>query len=390
MPWLLIRANLKEHWFRTLLTVGSLAVATFLLCFLQTVLVSLEAGVNASNSRRLMAQSAVSLFVDLPQSYQGKIQGVPGVDLVCKLQWFGAYYLEPSNFFAQFAVDQDKFFDAYPEVELIAGKEEDFGKFPTACVIGSELSERFGWKVGSKIPLIGTIFPRSDGRPWEFEVVGIYTSKTPNVDNSTVWFHFKYLEEAINQGSVAGMSETGVGVYLVNLKEGADGVAVSAAIDKLFENGPQRVQTSSAAEFQKQFVTMLGSVPIFLRSIGGAILFAILLAAINTMLMSARQRTHEFGVLKALGFTDGVTFALLMSESILVSALGGALGLLVAIGTAPSLKKSMATVFPSFELTQETMIAAAVMSLAVGVIAGIIPALQASRLSAVDALRAEV
>lgn len=392
MPWRLVFAHLGHHKVRSLLTLASIATAVFLLCFLRTVLVSLEATVASSASNRLVVQSAVSLFVGLPLSYQEKIQAVDGVEGTCKLQWFGAYYRKPENFFAQFGVDHDRWFDAYPEVKLIAGSREAFEGRRNACVIGTELQRKYGFGVGDRVPLIGTIFPRADGGAWEFEVVGIYESTSPNVDENTLWFRYDYLEEAMDAGQVAGIetTERGVGVYMLKVAEGADPVKIAGRVDGLFENGPQRVQTTSEAEFQAQFVSMLGSVPFFLNAIGGAILFAILLAAVNTMLMAARQRTHEFGILKALGFTDGVTFTLLLSESLVLCGLGGAVGVGLTAFLSTGMRSMMVALFPAFEVTPETLQLGFALAVLVGLLAGLVPALQASRLDPAAALRAEV
>jgi len=388
MPFHLVFYNLLSHKTRTFLTVGSITIAVFLLCFLRTVIVSLQAGVDAAATSRLFVQSAVSLFVSLPISYQGKIEGVAGVHRVCKLQWFGAYYQEPSNFFAQFGVDADRFFEAYSEVKLIQGQQDDFRKNRTSCVIGKQIAEKYGFKIGDRVPLMGTIFPKLDGVPWEFEVAGVYESTSANVDNNTLWFHFSYLDESLKAGVAGGPQ--GVGVFLVALKEKANPIAVASKIDELFTNGPQRVQATTEAEFQRQFVTMLGSVPLFLTSIGGGVLFAIALAALNTMLMSARQRTHEFGVLKALGFTDSATFFLLLSESMLLCGLGGILGLALAMALGPYLGKAMSTLLPFFIITGKTLGMAFGLSVAIGFLAGIVPAIQAARLRCVEALRADI
>lgn len=390
MPWRVVLENLRAHKLRTFLTVMSIAVAVFLLCFLRTVLVSLQAAIDGSKADRLVAQSAVSLFVDLPLSYQAKIEAVPGVGRTCKLQWFGAYYREPSNFFAQFGVDADRFLEAYPEVEIIEGDAGAFRQRKTACFIGHELARRFGFRIGDRVPLIGTIFPRADGRPWEFEVVGIYRSKASNVDNNTLWFRFDYLEESIRAGDVRGFTEAGVGVYMISLEQGADPIGVASQVDALFAGGPQRVQTTSEAEFQRQFVSMMGGVPMFLSSISGAILFAILLAAVNTMLMSFRQRTKEFGILKALGFTDSDAVALLLAESVGICVLGGLLGVGTSLALAGPMATAMASMFPTFELTRATMAQGLGLSLGVGVLAGVLPALRASRLDPVEAFREEV
>ncbi len=388
MPWVLIYENLKEHKLRTFLTIASLSVAVFLLCFLRTVLVSLEAGVAASASNRLIVQSAVSLFVDLPLAYQSKIEAVEGVERVCKLQWFGAYFQEPSNFFAQFGVDADRFLEAYPEVDLVEGSESEFLSAPTRCLIGVGLAKKYGWKMGDKIPMIGTIFPRSDGTPWEFTVAGIYKSRSSNVDDNTLWFHYKYLHESILSGTADGPE--GVGVYVLRLSPGADTGATSAKVDALFDAGPLRVQTTTEAEFQRQFVTMLGSVPIFINSIGGGVLFAIVLAVLNTMLLSFRQRFHEIGILKSLGFTDGVTFGILLFESVTICAIGGTLGIGAALATADSMAASLSTVLPTFVVTPQTIGLGLGLALGIGVAAGLFPAWQARQLQCIDALRAEV
>ena len=388
MPWTLLFKNMFSHPFRTLLTLGSLIVAVFLLCFLRASLVALEAGVAGASSNRLMVQSAVSLFVDLPLSYQGKIENVDGVAGTCKLQWFGGIYRDPSNFFAQFAVDADRFAAAYPEVELTQGSHEAFQATRTGCLIGEDLAKRFGWKIGDTIPLEGTIFPRTDGLPWQLQVSGIYKAKTANVDNQTLWFHHAYLDEALVAGQATG--PRGVGVYVVALDRGASVERVASQIEDLFRNGPQRVQGTTEAEFQRQFVSMLGSVPTFLGSIGGGVLFAILFAVLNTMLLTARERTHDLGVMKALGFSDGVAFWLLLGESLLVCSIGGGLGVALAWVTQGPLGSVLKQLIPTYVIGQQTVLEGLALAVALGFLAGIIPAWQASRLDVVEALRAEI
>ncbi len=388
MPVRLLLKNLGAHPVRTLLTVGSLVVAIFLICTLRSLLVGLGAGVSGAASNRLIVQSAVSLFVSLPLPYQSKIAAVPGVEEITKFQWFGGIYQDPSNFFPQFGVDPERFLEAYPEVELIAGSREVFATRPTACLIGVRLAEKYGWRVGDRLPLLGTIYPRLDGRPWEFEVAGVYRSRSTNVDQNTMFFPFSYLEEALDAGATAG--PRGVGVFSLRVARAADPVTVASQVDALFENGPQRVQTTSEAEFQRQFVSMLGGVPTLLSSIGGGVLFAILLAVLNTMLMSGRERTRDFGVLKALGFPDGTVFALLMGEALLLAAIGGALGVGLAFAVEETLASGLSTLIPTYVVTRETALLGLGIAIAVGAGAGALPAWRASRLHCVEALRAEV
>ena len=406
MPWSLVLANLKAHPLRSLLTLGSLCIATFLLCFLRTVLVGLEAGVQASASNRLVVQSAVSLFVDLPVSYQDRIAQLEGVERICKFQWFGGVYQDPGNFFAQFGVDADQFLATYPEVTILRGPAPDpadpadaarapheraaraFQTRRTACFIGKDLARKFGWEPGKTVPILGTIFPHLDGSAWEFDVVGVYESKSANVDNNTLFFRWDYLDQTLESGVAGG--PRGVGVYTVRMKPGVRVEELARKIDEQFQNGPQRVQATTEAEFQRQFVSMLGSVPTFLTSIGGGVLFAILFAVLNTMLMAARERTHDLGILKALGFGDGVAAALLMSESLLLCLAGGAGGVLTIVAVKGALAEFLSTFMPNFEVTPGTMGTGMLLALGVGVISGLVPAWQASQLRPVEALRAEV
>lgn len=387
MPWLLVFKNLKKHWLRSALTVGALAIALFLMCLLRTLVVALDAGVRDAAANRLIVQSQVSLFVSLPKSYEGKIADVPGVEAVSPWQWFGGYYQEPSNWFAQFGVDVETFLPMYPEIQLVEGSVENFKKERQACLIGTDLVQRFGWKVGDSVPVISQLFPRaSQGEEWTFKVAGVYRSTKKNVDNNTLFFHFQYLEKALESGEAIGPD--GVGVFAVTLEPGADRVAVASAVDTLFENGPQRTLTNSEAEFQAQFVSMMGNIPFFVLAIGGGVLVAILLATLNTMLMASREQTRDIGVLKALGFSDGTVFGVMLAQSLVLCCIGGFSGIGLALLTEPLMANMLGTMFPGYAVTGETLLLAVLLTLGVGLFAGLAPAWRARGLEVVEALRA--
>jgi len=380
----LLHRNLWKHPIRTLLTVGSLTIALFLLCFLRTMTTTLEAGVASANSRRLWVQSAVSLFVDLPTSYQGKIEAVEGVAKTCKWQWFGGYYQDRSNFFAQFAVDPAELFAIWPEVEMVGGTKEAFLADQTGCLIGSGLAEQYGWKVGDTVPIIGALFQRPDGSAWEFRVAGIYRPTRATVDDRTFFFHWKYFEKSMEEFTGEAPN---VGVFVIEIAEDADPTTIMATVDGLFENGPQRVQTTTEAEFNRQFVSMIGNLPRLLAFIGGGVLVAILLACVNTMLMAAREQTTEIGILKALGFTDPAMGRFLVAQSLALVGGGGAAGIALALATQDGIAKVMGRFFPGYAVTSGTLIEAVTVTIAVGLLAGLVPARTAARLRTVDALR---
>ncbi|MEM8884289.1 MAG: FtsX-like permease family protein [Planctomycetota bacterium] len=380
----LVVRNLTKHPVRTLLTMGSLTVALFLICFLRSLVTTLEAGVEAADSRRLWVQSAVSLFVDLPASYETKIRDVEGVRDVCRWQWFGGYYKERANFFAQFAVNPDMLFDMWPEMEIIDGSKQQFLATKTGCLIGEGLAERYGWKVGDTVPIIGALFPLPGGAPWEFVVGGIYRPKKPSLDRQTLFFQWDYFSET--QEALTG-EPPAVGVYVLEADAGADVTQVMAGVDRLFENGPQRVQTTTEAEFNRQFVSMVGNVPRLVMFIGTGVFLAILLACINTMMLAAREQTHDIGILKALGFTDRTMFSLLLTQSLVLCGIGGGAGILLALGLEGWFNNALAASTGGFIIKGETIAWAVVAMLAVGLLSGIVPARRAQGLNTVDALR---
>ncbi|MEW6072708.1 MAG: ABC transporter permease [Planctomycetota bacterium] len=383
----LVLRNLLKHPLRSLLTVGSLVVALFLLCLLRSLVTALNAGVEAANAQRLIVQSAVSLFVDLPTSYQTKIEAVDGVASVAKWQWFGGYYQDPGNFFAQFAVDGAELFDMYPELEIVEGSQEGFLARRTSCVIGEGLVRDFGWKVGETIPIIGALFPGPGGEAWQFDVAAVYRPTRPNLDPRTLFFHWDYFAQT--EREITG-EEPKVGVFVTRLAPGADATAVMATVDSLFANGPQRVQTTTEAEFNRQFVSMVGNLPRFIGAIGGGVLLAILLACVNTMLMAGREQTHDVGILKALGFTNASVLRLLLVQSFVLCGVGGGLGILLAISSAAGIAATMGQYFPGYEVRTATILLAAAVTIGIGFLAGIFPAWQAGRRSPVEDLRATI
>lgn len=379
----LVWRNLMRRPMRSLLTVLSLAVAMFLICGLRTLITALEAGVEAADNRRLAVMSKTGLFVELPMKYQAVLERTPGVELTTKFQWFGGYFRSPQNFFAQFAIDPTTLFEMYPECEVPKEQQERFLARRTSCIIGDSLASDYGWKVGDTVPLIGALHPHPDDKAWEFEVAGIYHSKVANFDNRTMFFHWDYYEKTLETSGVT----PGVGVFSIRAAPGADVAEIKAAVELAFEDSEQRVSCETEAEFQRQFVTMFGNIPLFVGWIGGGVVLAILLASINTMLMSVREQTGDIGILKALGFTDASMFGLLLVQALILCTLGGGLGIALALATEPGMKSWMAAFFPGYAITNGTLILAASVTLGLGLAAGLMPALRARNLRCVEALR---
>jgi putative ABC transport system permease protein len=381
----LVWRNVMRRPLRSLLTIASLTIAIFLICGLRTLITTLNAGVEHADNRRLAVMSATGLFVELPMHYQAKIDPIEGVELTTKFQWFGGYYRSQKHFFAQFAVDPVSFLKMYPECQVPPDQAAAFVANRTSCLIGDGLSSNpeYGWKIGDTVPLIGALHPHPDDKAWEFQVAGIYHPTAPNFDNRTMFIHWDYYEETLKKGGVP----PGVGVFSIRVEPGADVQRVIADVKDTFRDSEQRVDCTTEAEFSRQFVTMFGNIPLFVGWIGTGVLLAILLASVNTMLMSMREQSAEIGVLKSLGFTDASMFGLLIAQSLFLCVLGGGFGILLAFVTQGPIAEGLAAFFPGFKVKPETFALAAVVTVVIGLAAGFIPALRASKLRCVEALR---
>ncbi len=399
-PWLLSRRHSRIHWVRSALTVFAMGLAFFLLCFLVSLLTTINAAVNQASSSRLFMQSAVSLYVDLPRDYEAKVLSVPGVADATPFQWFGGYYQDPSNFFAQFAVRMDSFLPMYArEMRIIEGPGGAQGDAAPAaaiaalrsdrraCLIGEGLAKKFGWKVGDTIPVIGTIFQKTDGSAWELQVAGIYEPQMGNVDGLTLWFRIEYLLETLDARLATGPD--GCGAYAINLESGVDSASVIRNLDGLFASGPQRTLTTTEAAFQAGFVSMMGNVPMFVGMVGGSIVIAVFFAVANAMLLAGRQRVAETGILKALGFSNGAIARSMLGEAALLTACGAVFGVLLVKGMEAGIRGALGVMIPNFAVTNETLALGLGALALVGLVSGVAPAFLLARISPVQALRSE-
>ena len=374
----LVLANLLRSKRRTFLTVFSIAVALFLFCTLRTVITSFEAAMRASNATRLVVRHAASLVFPLPLAYRERLAQVPGVTGITYGNWFGGYYQDPKNQFAQFAMDVSTFDALFPECVVSEPEKEAFRAERTACIIGRSLARKYGWKIGDEIPIIGTIFPGE----WRFTVRGIYTGATKDVDENTLFFHWDYLDQSLPAGR-----RSLVGLYWLRIASPDLAPAVSRRVDAIFENSAQPTKTETEKAFQAGFISMLGNVRLLLTIIGSAIVFAILLVTINTMMMAARERTAEIAILKSLGFGDGRILFLVGAEAVLLSLAGGLLGSGLAALVFHESDFTGGGFFPNFRVLPETVVLGLGLALVMGIVSGIVPAIQAARLRVADAIR---
>ena len=376
----LIWGNLRRKKTRTILTLLSIVVAFVLFGFLSAIKQALTGGVVMEGANRLIVRHKVSIIQMLPESYKMRMERIPGVAAATHQTWFGGIYQDPKNFFMQNPVVPEEFLDMHPEMLLPPEQKQAWLKTRTGAIVGRKTAERFGWKIGDKIPIQSTIWAQKDGkRLWVFDLVGIYDGREKNTDTTPFFFRYDYFEEARIGGK--GL----VGWYTIRVKDPAQAAAVAQKVDAEFENSSAETKTEPEGAFIQGWVSQVGDIALITASILGAVFFTILLVTGNTMSQSVRERTGELGVLKAIGFTNAQVLALVLLESCLLALLGGTLGLGLAwLATSRGDPTGM---LPLFYFPHRDLILGLGFSLALGVVTGVFPALQAMRLRVADALR---
>jgi putative ABC transport system permease protein len=381
----LIAKNSFRNRRRSLLTILSIAASLCLLGLLLTIYHTFfftEA--TPDQALRLVTRNRVSLANPLPLSYQQQIKQVPGVKEAMIFQWFGGVYKDsrdPANFFARFAVEAEKFGVVHPDYKLPDDERQAFVNDRTGCIIGRKTAARHNLKPGDRVTLTGDIFPVT----LELTVRGVYDSK---IDSESLFFHYIYLNEGL--ATTAGFSDV-VGTYFIRMERAEDANAISKAIDDKFRNSPSQTKTETEQAFGLSFLAFLGNVKLILLSICAAVTFTILLVSGNTMAMTVRERVREVGVLKTLGFTNGVVLWLMVGEAVVISLIGGALGLALAGGLCLLLRglPSAMTFMDMSQFAVPTSVAITCLLVAamIGFISSVIPAWGASKRPITEALR---
>jgi putative ABC transport system permease protein len=380
----LVWRNLMRRKIRTGITVMTIMVAFVLFGVLMAIRAAFSMGVEVAGADRLMMIHKVSIIQLLPRSYGERIRATEGVTEVSHANWFGAYYQEPANFVQNMAVDPESWLKIYPEFEVPEDQKKAWIADRSGAIIGSDLATRWGWKVGDRVPLISPIYRKPDGSPWDFTIDGIYTSSTPGVDKTQFFFHYDYINETFRDvPQIANQ----VGWYVLRVADPSTSDQLARKIDAMFANSSAETKTATEKAFVSDFAKQVGDIGSIMIAIAGVVMFFILFVAGNAMAQSVRERINELGVLKTLGFRDGRILGLVLLESCSVAVLGGGLGLLLAWAFITFGGDPTGGLLPIFHFPPRDLIIGIVLVFLLGVGTGMIPALQASRLKIVDALR---
>ncbi len=376
----LILANLLRKKARLVLTIGSFAVALFLFALLGVVNDAFGRGADIVSADRLVTINRTSIINPIPLSYRDEILRIPGVKYVTHDNWFGGVYQDPKNFFPQFVIDPENQRQVFPELIVPDDQWNTFLKDRQGAIVGAATMERFGWKIGDRIPITTTIYGLA-GKPFEFNIDGVYHGAKPEDDTTQFWIQWEYFKE-----SVPDRIKGQVGWYTIRIADPEDAPRIAKTIDNMYLNSPFETKTETESAFAQGWVKQFGNIKFLIVSIGTVVFFTLLLVTGNTMAISVRERTNELGVLKAIGFSDRIVLGFILGESVVI-ALGGCVGLLLALVAIPALSRAMAGLLPPLLITAKTLAYGVIAALVVGFASGILPAYGAMRMRVVNALR---
>jgi putative ABC transport system permease protein len=376
--------NIKRSKLRTTLTLAVVAIATLFFILLRTVIWSWTSASEFSAKDRIATRHKVSFIMALPKRYAEEIGQIPGVKAVAYANWFGAKNpKDESDFFATIATDPKSLLDVYHEIKTPPEQKQAWIENRRGALVGDSLAKKEGWKIGDKITLTGTIYPGD----WEFFISGIYTTTTTNVDRTTLYFHWDYLNE-----SLTGARKDQVGWILANINDAGSSGRISKEIDAKFGERDLQTLTMSEAALNQSFLGMFSAI---LKAVDIVSIVMILIMGLivgNTIAMGVRERTNEYGVLRAIGFLPKHIAQFVLGEAAAIGLFGGLIGVVLGypfvnmlVGRA--LEENMGNMFPQFRVQPEIAVLGLGLAIVLAVAAAVLPARQAASLKVVDALR---
>jgi putative ABC transport system permease protein len=382
--------NVSRHKGRTALTALGIAVAIVLFTLMRVFVLSWTGSVDDAASDRLGTRHKVTFIMTLPKRYAEDIANIPGVAKVngvaqvSYMNWFGGKVeSRPNDFFATIATDPETFLQVYNEIIVDPAQAAAWKGNRQGALVGDQLAKLMGWKVGDKVVLSGSIYPGN----WDFVIEGIYTAQRRTVDRSTFWFHWNYL----NESPVSRIKDQ-IGWIVTRVDTPGASAAIAKKIDAVFDERDVQTLTMSEKAMNQSFLGMFSAILKAIDVVTVAILLIIVLILGNTIAMAVRERTHEYGCLRAIGFRGKHIAAFVVGESLTIGLIGGLLGLAIAqvfinglLG--PAVEEMMGAMFPHFRIPPSLAATGMVIAAGLAVVAAIVPAYRASKLNVAESLR---
>lgn len=376
--------NLARNKFRVILTVAGVSVAIVAFLLLRTVVWAWGSASEWAAKDRVVTRHKVTFVMTLPKRYVEEVRAAPNVKLATWANWFGAK--DPKHdkeFFGTLGVDAASYFDVYDEMQVPPDQLETWKHDRQGAIVGDVVARKLGWKVGDKVFLQSGIYPGD----WQFTIDGIYTATAKSVDRSTFVFQWAYLNDAL-----PAKRQDMVGWIVSRVDDPSRVADIGVSIDKRFEDHETPTLSQDERSFQASFLAMFSAILKAMDIVSAVILGIMTLILGNTIAMGVRERTSEYGVLRAIGFLPSHVALWIVAESLLMGVLGGLVGLAIAwpfinFGVGRFIEENMGSFFPYFRLELGNVVLALVLAGLLGGFAAAIPAWRASKLRVIDAVR---
>jgi putative ABC transport system permease protein len=380
--------NLLRNKVRTSLTILGVAVAIITFLMLRTVISAWTGAADFAAKDRVVSRHKVTFVMQLPKRYIDKIREQPDVREATWANWFGGR--SPGNereFFASLAVDGKTYFKVYDELTITEGSLAEFDADRTGAVVGDVLCKKLGWKLGDTVTLESGIYPSPPDSAWTFTIRAIYTTTSRTADRSTFLFHWEYMNDTLPQ-----VRKDEIGWVVSRVKDPTRTADVGIALDKIFDVEDTQTLSQDEASFNTSFLAGFSMVLSAIDLVSVAILLIMAMVIGNTIAMGVRERTGEYGAMRAIGFLPKHIAGFVVIEAVVLSFLGGLVGLMLSYpivekGLGGFLEENMGGMFPFFRIPISMVVVALLASMLLGLIASIIPAWLAAKIRVTDALR---
>jgi putative ABC transport system permease protein len=378
----LVRKNLFRKKLRAWLMIVSILTAFAIFGVLASFGQAFNAGQDVAEADRLVVVNKINFTQPLPIAYFNRVRAIAGVRQVTHFNWFGGYYQDPKNFLIVMAVDPATYMELYGnDIDVPTDAQQAFKRERTGALVGEAMAKKWGWKTGDRVPVASNIFSQKSGsHTWDFDVVGVFAGKKPQIDTNFMVFQYDYFDETRSFG------KDFIGWMALRTASPALNDGVIKTIDQLFANSSYETSTDTEKAFNKAFVAQFGNIALIVVLVVGAAFVTILMIVGNTMALSVRERTREIGVLKTLGFSGARILRMVLGEAVLLALIGGLPGLVLAAAFILAIRENLVGLVPQMRLTSEVALAGVALMLVLGIVTGLIPALSAMRLKIATAL----
>jgi len=379
----LVWRNLWRKPIRTVFTMLAVLVVFFLFTVLEGLRGALTlSDISDESQERLLTSHKLSLVMLLPVAYQSRIARLSGVEAVSHASWFAGRYQDNPEF-AQYPVVAEEYLALNPEIRLSDAHRQAWLENRGGAIVGRPVATQYGWQVGDRVPIRSSIWTRANGsNVWEFEIEGIFDDIDGGVNAGVMLLHYDYFDEAraFSNGTVGWYVSKGDGSLPLE--------DLMAAIDAEFENSPTETKTNTEAAFAKEYAQQFGNIGLIVTLILTAVVFMILLVTGHTMAQSVRERIHEMGVLKTLGFTSGSIFRLTVLEGLLLVLPVGILAMALGWGGLAFLSGALGALFPAgLGIGTRSVLMGLALMLAISLGSVLPPVIRALRLDIIALLR---